>query len=319
MDLRTVNCNPRLATSAERARSLGALHGAAVVAGIASLADAVAFGERMLGLRTIRVRPQFEATKEHHDHETAAFAALGADDRGRERDQGGIDDMQPAHYDGFGFGDFAPDHMFLWCQRPCDQGGASFLVDGLALVNLLGADDPELARALWEVDVDHSEPHFPGGAVSPIARLLPGGRVQVRAHPSQTALAGPDQAASGAVLERWAEAIARARVTGPRFRVVPGEMICTTTTGCSTAATGTSTRPASCTRSGRGRPRPSPSPTVSSTSPALPSRCRSPADPAICGAHRNRRIRAGRPGRVHDAPSPNVSSGTRRRAARSAR
>jgi hypothetical protein len=226
MDLRTANCNPRLATSPEHARALVALDGAAVVGGISTVADAVAFGERMLGARAIRVRPQFEATKEHHDTETAAFAELGADERGRERYQGGISDMQPAHYDGFGFGDFAPDHMFLWCERPCPQGGASFLVDGLALVNLLGSDDPELARQLWEVDVDHSEPHFPGGAVSPIARTLPGGRVQVRAHPSQAALAGPEEAASAAVLARWTEAVATARANGPRFRVVPGEMIC---------------------------------------------------------------------------------------------
>lgn len=226
MDLRTVNCNPRLATSPEHARALVALDGAAVVAGISTLEEAVAFGERMLGAGAIRVRPQFEATKEHHDHEAAAFAALGADARGRRRYEGGIDDMQPAHYDGFGFGDFAPDHMFLWCQRPCAQGGASFLVDGLALVNLLGAEDPELARQLWEVDVDHSEPHFPGATVSPIARTLPGGRVQVRAHPSQSAHAGTNETASAAVLARWSEAVATARANGPRFRVVPGEMIC---------------------------------------------------------------------------------------------
>jgi hypothetical protein len=226
MDLRTVNCTPRLATSPEHARALVALHGAAVVDGIESLADAVAFGERMLGARTVRVRPQFEASKEHHEREMEAFAALGADARGRERYQSGIDTMQPAHYDGFGFGDFAPDHMFLWCERPCEQGGASFLVDGLALVDVLTADDAELGRQLWEVDVDHSEPHFPGGAVSPIARVLPGGRVQVRAHPSQTALPGADEQASAAVLARWTDAVATARANGPRFRVVPGEMIC---------------------------------------------------------------------------------------------
>ncbi len=226
MDLRTVNCSPRIATSPEQARALVARDGAAVVGGIASLDDAVAFGERMLGQRTIRVRPQFEATKAYHERETAAFAALGADERGRERYQGGSDEMQPAHYDGFGFGDFAPDHMFLWCERPCALGGASFLVDGLALVNLLGGDDPELARLLWELDIDHSEPHFPGGAVSPIARILPGGRVQIRAHPSQVALPGRNESAGAALVARWAEAVDIARATGPRFRVVPGEMIC---------------------------------------------------------------------------------------------
>ena len=57
-----------------------------------SLEDAIAFGERMLGERRVLVRPQFEATKAYHDTEAEAFAALGADERGRERYQGGQDD-----------------------------------------------------------------------------------------------------------------------------------------------------------------------------------------------------------------------------------
>ncbi|MCU1393923.1 MAG: hypothetical protein JWM34_2351 [Ilumatobacteraceae bacterium] len=226
MDLRTVTLTPRLATSPEHARSIVALDGAAVVGGIASLEDAVAFGERMLGERCIRVRPQFEATKASQDKETAAFAALGADDKGRERYQGTHTDMQPAHYDGFGFGDFAPDHMFLWCERPCTIGGASFLVDGLALVELLTADDPALGHMLWNTDIDHSEPHFPNGAISPIARVLPGGRYQVRAHPSQFPVEGSDVASVQPMLDRWMSAVDQARATGSRFRVVPGEMIC---------------------------------------------------------------------------------------------
>jgi Taurine catabolism dioxygenase TauD, TfdA family len=226
MDLRSVNCTPRLATSPERARSLVALDGAAVVAGIATLEEAIAFGEQMLGERRVLVRPQFEATKEYHDSEAEAFAALGADERGRERYQGGQEIMQPAHYDGFGFGDVAPDHIFLWCERPCEQGGASFLVDGLQLVDALTAEDPELGRRLWEVDIDHSEPHFDGGAVSPIARVLPGGRVQVRAHPSQSALVGPHQADEQGLVDRWIAAVDAARALGPRFRVEVGDMIC---------------------------------------------------------------------------------------------
>src|SRR6478672_6632319 len=169
MDLRTINLTPRLASSPEHARALVKLDGAALIGGIGSLDEAVAFGERMLGETCIRVRPQFEATKEYHDRESAAFAALGADERGRRRYDGDTDDMQPAHYDGFGFGDYSPDHMFLWCERTCALGGASFLVDGLSLVSLLTEDDPALGHALWTVDVDHSEPHFPGETISPIA------------------------------------------------------------------------------------------------------------------------------------------------------
>ncbi len=225
MDLRHSNLVPQEATSAEHARSLVARDGAALVTGIGSLADAVSFGEAMLGDQCILVRPQFEATKSEQDKEQAAFAALGVDDRGRERYQGGNLDMQPAHYDGFGFGDFAPDHMFLWCERTCELGGASFLVDGQSLLAALTADDPEFGRELWTIDIDHSEPHFGAGAVSPIARVLPGGRLQVRAHPSQTALPG-DTGLGQRVVARWLESVSIARASGARFRVAPGEMIC---------------------------------------------------------------------------------------------
>ena len=225
MDLRHSNVVPHVATSPEHARVLVARDGAALATGIQSLDDAVRFGETMLGEQCIRVRPQFEATTAAQDRETEAFAALGADERGRERYQGGHEIMQPAHYDGFGFGDFAPDHMFLWCERACDLGGASFLVDGLSLLSTLTAADPEFGRHLWTVAIDHSEPHFGSGAVSPIARVLPGGRVQVRAHPSQTALPGDTRLAER-VVRRWMEAVGTARESGARFRASPGEMIC---------------------------------------------------------------------------------------------
>ena len=36
---------------------------------------------------------------------------------------GSYDHTQPAHNDGYGFGDFAPDHIFLWCDTPCPSAG----------------------------------------------------------------------------------------------------------------------------------------------------------------------------------------------------
>ena len=153
----------------------------------------------MLGDRRV-VRPQFEATKEYHDTETAAFAALGADEHGREQYQGGQEIMQPAHYDGFGFGDVAPDHMFLWCERPCGQGGASFLVDGLQLVDALTAKTiPSSAVASGRSTSTTRSPTSTIGAVSPVARFLPGGRVQVQAHPCADRAAGPN----GPRSRRW--------------------------------------------------------------------------------------------------------------------
>ena len=127
MDLRSVNCVPRTATSIEHARALIARDGAAIVTGIASVEAAVEYGQDVLGDRTIRVRPQFEATKSNTEMESAVVVMEQPDARGRKRDLGRYDVMQPAHYDGYSFGDFSPDHMFLWCERPCEHGGASFL------------------------------------------------------------------------------------------------------------------------------------------------------------------------------------------------
>src|ERR1700688_4174594 len=51
-----------------------------------------------------------------------------------------------AHNDGFGFGDFGPDYLFLWCGRPDAGGeGESFLIDGAKLLDLMAAD-PDYAE-----------------------------------------------------------------------------------------------------------------------------------------------------------------------------
>lgn len=226
MDLRNVNCVPRTATSMEHARALIALDGAAIIPGLDSVEAAVAYGEEVLGDRAIRVRPQFEATKENNETEQAVVELEEPDARGRKRYLGRYDLMQPAHYDGFGFGDFAPDHMFLWCGRPCSQGGGSFLVDAYRVLEQLSATDPEFARFAWEVDIDQSEPGNTQGFTGPIARLVGGARVQVRSHPYQAPLLGPDEAAHWPFVERWGKAIAAARSTGARFRLQAGEMIC---------------------------------------------------------------------------------------------
>lgn len=226
MDLRTVNCVPRTATSLEHARTLIAVDGAAILTGISSVEDAVARGAEVLGDRVIRVRPQFEATKANMETENAIVALEQPDARGRKRTLGSYDTMQPAHYDGFAFGDYCPDHMFLWCERPCSQGGASFLVDAVKLLTLLSEADPAFAEFAWNVDIDHSEPGAPQGIHAPIARLVAGSRVQVRSHPYQAPVLGPDEADHWPFVERWGRAVAAARATGPRFRLRAGEMIC---------------------------------------------------------------------------------------------
>lgn len=226
MDLRTANRMPTRALSPAEARGLVALDGAALVSGLASLDEAVAFAGSVLGERRVKLAPQFEATKASMDRTGPIVAAQAVDERGRKRMLGSYDKTQPAHNDGYAFGDFAPDHVFLYCERPCPIGGASFLVDALRLVTLLGADDPELARFCWEVPIDHSEPNFPQGSLAPIARLTNGGRAQVRSHPYQLPALGPHEAEHLPWVKRWGMAVAEARSTGPRFRLEAGQLIC---------------------------------------------------------------------------------------------
>ena len=226
MDVRSANLIPRFATTPQHARALVAIDGAALVSGIESVDHAIAYGYRMLGDRAVRVRTQFEATKATMDIEKPVVAAQPVDERGRKRDLGTYDKQQPAHNDGFAFGDFAPDHMFLYCEKPCSIGGANFLVDALRLASLLGEDDPDFASFLWDVPIDHSEPNFPQHSPAPIARFVAGGRVQVRSHQYQAPVLGPDEAAQWPWVNKWGEAVMLARAAGPRFRANAGDMIC---------------------------------------------------------------------------------------------
>ncbi len=226
MDLRTANLVPRIATSPQHARALVGLDGAALVQGIGSVEEAIAFGRAMLGQRTVQVRPQFEATKQAQEAEADVVLAQPPDERGRRRERVPMDGPQPAHNDGFAFGDFSPDHMFLWCERPCDIGGASFLVDALRLLTMLCDADPAFATFAWETPIDHSMPNFPQGSFHPIARIAPGGRMQVRAHPDQASAPGPDEAAHEAQLEIWRQAVSTARTNGAHFRASAGDLLC---------------------------------------------------------------------------------------------
>ena len=226
MDVRSANLIPRFATTPQHARALVALDGAALVSGIESVDHAIAYGYQMLGDRAVRVRTQFEATKATMDIEKPVVAAQPVDERGRKRDLGSYDKQQPAHNDGFAFGDFAPDHMFLYCEKPCSIGGANFLVDALRLASMLAEDDPEFASFLWDVPIDQSEPNVPQHNPAPIARMGAGGRVQVRSHQYFAPVLGPDEAAQWPSVKKWGEAVMLARAAGPRFRANAGDMIC---------------------------------------------------------------------------------------------
>jgi hypothetical protein len=226
MDVRKANLVPQDATSPEHARSLIALDGAALVADVTSDSPAVEIAGEIIGSRAVDVRPQFEVTSLAYAEEVRVVQSQPADERGRKRHRASLDEHQPAHNDGFGFGDHAPDHLFLYCEKPCDLGGASFLVDALRLVSILSADDTDFARFAWNTPIDHSMPNFPFGEYWPIARVVPGGRVQVRAHPDQVTSLDHDGAHEKAMLAKWFDAVNTARRRGGHIRLEAGEMLC---------------------------------------------------------------------------------------------
>jgi hypothetical protein len=229
MEFSLASVVPERVASPEEARAAVALSGAAIMTGLPDQDSAISAGAAMLGKDCVRIGLQFEATRDKQEAEAAVVAEQPADERGRKRRFTATQERMVPHNDGFGFGDFGPDYLFLWCGRPDPDGGDSFLVDGLKLLDLLAADEDraDLARFCWSAGIDQSEPNFPLAAYSPIARRLPSGRTQIRHHPFQAPIPGTGhEDADRALIKRWSEAVTAARDSGPMFRVAAGEMIC---------------------------------------------------------------------------------------------
>ena len=233
MDFSLASVVPQRAGSPEEARAEVAARGAAIIPGCGDQEAAFAAGRAFLGADLRRFGLQFEATKDKQEAEAALVADQPVDERGRKRRFTATQERMVPHNDGFGFGDFGPDYLFLWCGRPDSGGeGASFLVDGLRLLDLLAADPQylDVAQFAWETDIDQSEPNFPLAAYAPIARRLPdSGRIQVRHHPFQAPVPGeaPDiETAQEALIRRWSAAVEAARDNGPMFQAEAGDLIC---------------------------------------------------------------------------------------------
>jgi hypothetical protein len=233
MDFSLASVVPKRVETPAEARAEVAVHGAAILPGCGAPEAAFAAGRAFLGADLRRFGLQFEATKDKQEAEAAIVAGQPADERGRKRRFTATEERMFPHNDGFGFGDFGPDYLFLWCGMPDAYGeGASFLVDGLRLLELMAADPrhADVARFAWETDIDQSEPNFPLAAHAPIARRLPdSARVQVRHHPFQAPVPGqaPDTAAAqAALIKRWSRAVTTARDTGPMFQARAGDLIC---------------------------------------------------------------------------------------------
>jgi hypothetical protein len=232
MDFSLASIVPRRVGSPAEAQAEVAARGAAILSGLGDQDAAFAAGRAFLGADLRRFGLQFEASKDKQEAEAAVVADQPADERGRKRRFTGTEERMVPHNDGFGFGDFGPDYLFLWCERAAAGGeGASFLVDGLRLLDHMAADAEyaDVARFAWETGIDQSEPNFPLAAYAPVARLLPSGRVQVRHHPFQAPVPGqaPDiESAQASMIARWSAAVTRARDSGPMFQAAAGEMIC---------------------------------------------------------------------------------------------
>lgn len=232
MDFSLASVVPQRVATAAQARAEVDARGAAILTGLPDQDAALAAGRAVLGADCRRFGLQFEATKARQEADAEIVAGQPADERGRKRRFTATTERMAAHNDGFGFGDFGPDYLFLWCGRPdASGGGASFLIDGLRLLDLLAADPghADLARFCWETEIDQSEPNFPLAAHAPIARLLPGGRAQVRHHPFQAPVPGQPAEAERAHRELigcWSRAVTRARDSGPMFHAAAGELIC---------------------------------------------------------------------------------------------
>lgn len=195
--------------------------GARVLTGITTEEAALAAGRAVMGDAAVRMGRQFQAKRDATEAEYAAIEMQPEDAQGRKRRFAQVNERMTAHNDGFAFGDFAPNFLFLWCKQPADVGGDSFLIDGQALLASL---DPDLQRFAWEVPIDHSEPNVPQGNPQPIARVTPDDRVQVRYHPFLSSTTGA--AEETAMIARWNDAVIAARDAGPMFRAEAGELIC---------------------------------------------------------------------------------------------
>jgi len=209
---------PRRVSSPAEAREVVEAEGAALVSGVESEEAAMAYGRAMLGDELVRIGRQIEATRANAEAEGAAVDLQPADERGRKREVSRDTTLpMPPHNDGFAFGDEAPDRLFLLQARPAADGGENFLIDGLALLDLL---PPEVAEFARTVPIDHSEPGIPQGAVHPILRTTPAGCPQVRHHPFLSPVSDDGWPA----VQTWLDAVVAARDTGSRFRMEAGEM-----------------------------------------------------------------------------------------------
>lgn len=210
MDLVAVGIVPERADDPVEAAALMARDGAAVLVGRATdeaAAQSVAYD--VLGERVLVV----------------AEPALVREGGDKDRLVVGSDKALPLHSDGFAYGDRHCDYIFLLCIEQGSSGGASYLADAVAMLDLLRHEDPALASFLTEVPVDLTEPDM-RPACSPVF-LRVGERLAARVTPFMAP--APDDVTAGrttVLLERWQELTWAVSDEVKRFSLAPGEALC---------------------------------------------------------------------------------------------
>ncbi len=133
---------------------------------------------------------------------------------------------QRLHMDGYGrYGTAYPDVIFLFCERPAEQGGASYVVDCVRLVDDLAADSAsrDLAEFLWRQPVEQCSPEGVPWR-EPVARRSAGGRRVVLCNDKQRLDdATPDQER---LLAGWRRVVDEAERAAPRFMLRAGDLLC---------------------------------------------------------------------------------------------
>jgi alpha-ketoglutarate-dependent taurine dioxygenase len=143
----------------------------------------------------------------------------------------GYENLQPAHTDGYAYGDHYPDVIFLLCAAQSAVGGESFLVDGYRLIEELASGDDlakELHELLTSVPIDQTEPGF-RPSVSTAIQATPAGRTMFRRTLDQRAdpSVNADEAArQNRLITTWHQLIEGLSPLVAPCKLAPGEALC---------------------------------------------------------------------------------------------
>ncbi len=209
----SLGIDPVITRNLDEAARIVRRDGAVIFDGVgASADDATNLGHRVFGDRVLTIP------------EAARVFEGGEQDRKIQLDH--HKPLRP-HTDGFAYGDLYPDFIMLTCVHASEIGGESFLVDGYALLDELGAakDARWLPEALERVAVDQTEEDMQVSQ-SPIVQRVGDGRKMLRRTFNQAPLPSSTQPElDKKMIDDWVTAVDKAGEVVPRFRIEPGQAL----------------------------------------------------------------------------------------------